>query len=182
MLCWCYRALVASESRYPRCSCPSMCHCCTPGLSLVWRSPPTTPTPSNKHVSEKWVIPLPVTQHTLVKNLLLKFLKLKWYVGIIIDSHSIVRNNTERCRVHFAQLSSVIISRRTIVQCHNRRLTQMQSDTEHFHHHTVLSCPFLATSTLFLPLSLNFRQPLMFFSISVVLPLKHLYTVESYSM
>lgn len=47
-------------------------------------------------------------------------LSVKNFTEILVDSRAIVRNNTERCLVHFAQLPPTVTFCKTIGQHHNQ--------------------------------------------------------------
>lgn len=64
----------------------------------------------------------------------------------MIDSHSIVRSNTERFHVLFIQFSPIVMSCSTTVRYHNQGIDFDTVDTEHFHHYKdFLGCPFITT-------------------------------------
>ena len=53
-----------------------------------------------------------------------------FHIEIIVDTHAIVRNNTEKTRASLTQLPPVVTACKTTVQPHH-------PDTEHFHRPTI---------------------------------------------
>lgn len=70
-----------------------------------------------------------------------------FYFEVLINSHAILRNTTERFHVPFAQFPPMGTSCQTTVQYHIQDSIDSQ-DTQHFYHHRDISCcPFIVSPT-----------------------------------